>query len=394
MTPVFKDYLAKNDINGYLTALHQEADKGDAGSLRILLYLAVMVSEVEDAVDYVTKLMDLDDDYAFEVWPHMSDAINELNEDLGTCDDDEKYKYALGAKFKIVYNLVDLAYEKAHPDYKSPTRLFGDKTVIMQRAYCDHVGKQVYPTFDPSIKVQPSAPEESVKGWYSLYRRSDCSANQESIYNDAIPYAEQGDPDAMLVVGYLLSHGIRTQYDYPRVDILLENKERALPFLQAAADYGLVDAYWETAAILFGRKDAESEALGWKYVEKGAEMEDKDCLRCLFGHYEGTDDAKAFGYLARLAAQNNTHGYKLTLAEWYETGRGCEKDEKKAFELVEYVWKNSSASPYDNSQEDSVSMLCHYLREGIGCEKDPERADEIHRWYKDDEDRMWEMLTR
>ena len=65
MTPVFKDYLNRNDINGYLTALHQGADNGDVGSLRILLYLAVMVSEVEDAVDYVTKLMDLDDDYAF-----------------------------------------------------------------------------------------------------------------------------------------------------------------------------------------------------------------------------------------------------------------------------------------------------------------------------------------
>ncbi len=192
----------------------------------------------------------------------------------------------------------------------------------MQRAYCDHVGKQVYPTFDPSIKVQPSAPEESVKGWYSLYRRSDCSANQESIYNDAIPYAEQGDPDAMLVVGYLLSHGIRTQYDYPRVDILLENKERALPFLQAAADYGLVDAYWETAAILFGRKDAESEALGWEYVEKGAEENEKECLRCLFDHYEGKDDTKAFGYLERLSEAWNTHEYTLKLARWCEEGCG------------------------------------------------------------------------
>ncbi|MBR2168166.1 MAG: hypothetical protein IJ920_07665, partial [Paludibacteraceae bacterium] len=340
------------------------------------------------------ELLEAEDEFAFALWPGLHDAVEEMNKELGQCEDDDKYRFALGAKFKIVYNLVDLAYEKAHPDYKSPTRLFGDKTVIMQRAYCDHVGKQVYPTFDPSIKVQPSAPEESVKGWYSLYRRSDCSANQESIYNDAIPYAEQGDPDAMLVVGYLLSHGIRTQYDYPRVDILLENKERALPFLQAAADYGLVDAYWETAAILFGRKDAESEALGWKYVEKGAEENEKECLRCLFDHYEGKDDTKAFGYLERLSEAWNTHEYTLKLARWCETGRGCEKNEKKAFELAEYVWSHSSASPYDSSQEDSVDLLCRYLRNGIGCEKDPERAGQIYRWYKDDEDRMWEMLTR
>ena len=222
----------------------------------------------------------------------------------------------------------------------------------------------------------------------------DCSANQETIYNDAKPYAEQGDPDAMLVVGYLLAHGIETKYDSPRVIILRANPDFALPFLRRAADAGLPGACWETAAALFRKKETESEALGWLYVEKGAEMDDKDCLRCLFGRYEGKDDAKAFGYLVRLADQNNTHEYKLTLAYWYETGRGCEKDEKKAFELAEYVWKNSSASPYDSSQEDSVGMLCRYLRNGIGCEPDPERADKISRWYQDDKDRMLEMLTR
>lgn len=394
MTPVFKDYLNRNDINGYLTALHQEADNGDAGSLRILLYLAVMVSEVEDAVDYVTKLMDIDDDYAFEVWPHMSDAINELNEDLGTCEDDEKYKFALGAKFKTALNNGDMEYENEHPDFESPFRLFGDKIIIMQRAYLNHVGQQTYPVIDDTVQTNPCAPKEKIDYWYSLYRRSDCSANQETIYNDAKPYAEQGDPDAMLVIGYLLAHGIETKYDSPRVTILRANPDFALPFLRRAADAGVPRACWETASVLFNKEDAEKKALGWQYVEKGAEMEDKDCLRCLFGRYEGTDDAKAFGYLARLADQNNTHEYKLTLAEWYETGRGCEKDNKKAFELVEYVWKNSSASPYDSSQEDSVSMLCRYLREGIGCEKDPERADKIRRWYEDDEDRMWEMLTR
>ena len=394
MTPVFKDYLNRNDINGYLTALHQEADNGDAGSLRILLYLSVMVSEVEDAVDYVTKLMDIDDDYAFEVWPHMSAAINELNEDLGTCEDDEKYKFALGAKFKTALNNGDMEYENEHPDFESPFRLFGDKIIIMQRAYLNHVGQQTYPVIDDTVQTNPCAPKEKIDYWYSLYRRSDCSANQETIYNDAKPYAEQGDPDAMLVIGYLLAHGIETKYDSPRVTILRANPDFALPFLRRAADAGVPRACWETASILFNKEDAEKKALGWQYVEKGAEMEDKDCLRCLFGRYEGTDDAKAFGYLARLADQNNTHEYKLTLAEWYETGRGCEKNDKKAFELVEYVWKNSSASPYDSSQEDSVSMLCRYLREGIGCEKDPERADKIRRWYEDDEDRMWEMLTR
>lgn len=394
MTPLFTDYLAQNDINGYLTALHREADSGDAPSLRILLYLSVMVSEVEDAMDYVDKLMTMDDDYVFAVWPYMSAAINELNEELGTCDDDEKYKYALGAKFKTALNIGDMEYEKEHSGFESPFRIFGDKMIILQRAYLHHVGQQTYPVIDDSVATKPCAPKEKIDYWYSLYRRSDCSANQESIYQDAKPYAEQGDPDAMLVIGYLLAHGIETKYDSPRVTILRANPDFALPFLRRAADAGIPRACWETASVLFNKEDAEKKALGWQYVEKGAEMDNKDCLRCLFGRYEGTDDAKAFGYLARLAAQNNTHEHKLTLAEWYEKGRGGVKDEKKAFELVEYVWKNSSASPYDSSQEDSVSMLCRYLREGIGCEKDPKRAEDIYRWHQDAEDRMWEMLTR
>ena len=394
MAPVFNDYLTHNDINGYLTALHKEAESGDAGSLRILLYLAVMVSEVEDAMDYIGKLMDAEDDYVLAIWPYISAAIQELSKDLGTCEDDEKYKRALGEKFKTALNLGDMEYEKEHPDFASPFRLFGDKIIVMQRAYLNHVGRQTYPMIDDSVVTKPCAPKEKIDYWYSLYRRSDCSANQETIYNDAKPYAEQGDPDAMLVVGYLLAHGIRTKYSNPNVTILHAAPDLALPFLRRAADAGMPEAYWETASALFNKKDTESKALGWQYVEKGAEMENKDCLRCLFGRYEGTDDAKAFGYLARLAAQNNTHEYKLTLAEWYEKGRGCNKDEHKAFELVEYVWKNSSASPYDSSQEDSVSMLCRYLREGIGCEKDPERADKIHRWYEDDEDRMWELLAK
>ena len=394
MTPLFTDYLAQNDINGYLTALHREADSGDAPSLRILLYLSVMVSEVEDAMDYVDKLMTMDDDYVFAVWPYMSAAINELNEELCTCDDDEKYKYALGAKFKTALNIGDMEYEKEHPGFESPFRIFGDKMIILQRAYLHHVGQQTYPVIDDSVATKPCAPKEKIDYWYSLYRRSDCSANQETIYNDAKPYAEQGDPDAMLVIGYLLAHGIETKYDSPRVTILRANPDFALPFLRRAADAGVPRACWETASVLFNKEDAEKKALGWQYVEKGAEMDNKDCLRCLFGRYEGKDDAKAFGYLARLAAQKHTHEYKLTLAEWYEKGRGCEKDEKKAFELVEYVWKNSSASPYDSSQEDSVSMLCRYLREGIGCTPDPKRAEDIYRWNQDAEDRMWEMLTR
>ena len=67
MTPDFKDYLAKSDIHGYLSTLHAEADKGDVGSLHVLLYLAIMDSEVEDAVSYVDKLLEAGDEYAADL---------------------------------------------------------------------------------------------------------------------------------------------------------------------------------------------------------------------------------------------------------------------------------------------------------------------------------------
>lgn len=73
---------------------------------------------------------------------------------------------------------------------------------------------------------------------------------------------------------------------------------------------------------------------------------------------------------------------------------GCEKDERKAFELVEYVYTHSSVSPYDSSQEDSAEKLAHYLRNGIGCAVDYERASDIISGLDDDNDRMMELLSR
>ena len=61
MTPDFKDYLAQSDIHGYMAALYNEADKGDIGSLYILLYLAIIDSEVEDVMDYMEKLLEAED---------------------------------------------------------------------------------------------------------------------------------------------------------------------------------------------------------------------------------------------------------------------------------------------------------------------------------------------
>lgn len=388
-SPVFEEYLAKNDIAGYMTALWKGVPARNAESMRVLFYLSVKAEELDNAADLLDMLLDMEDEYAVCFW-HFMDIQYKMMEKGGTRDMDQML-----SAFKLSLVLGDATYLDAYPDYPSLLHRFGDHENTLLRAYINNVGRQQEPeNTNDEIVINPCVPEEKKNYWRGLYRRDDCSSNQETIYREALEYAKQGDPFAMYIVGYLLSHGIRTKYSNPTVTILEPNKQKALPFLRRAADAGVTEACWEAASILFDKEAEESKALGWQYVEKGAEKDDKDCLRGMIRRYEGEDDTKAFSYLVRLAAQKSTHEQKLKLARWYETGRGCEKDEKKAFELVEYVYNNSSASPYDSSQEDSVGMLCRYLREGIGCEPDPERADRIYRWYQDDEDRMWELLSR
>lgn len=357
VTPVFEEYAAKGDLTGYMSALWQGAAARDIECLQALIYLAVKAHEPEDALDLIDMLRETGDNAMIDISEKLCQIVQDENE--------------------------------------WPDNIFDDAEPALLRAYINNVGRQ--PEVEApkeEIEIRNLVSEETKDYWRGLYYRNDCSSNQEAIYHEALEFAKQGDPYAMFIVGYLLKHGIRTKYSNPNVTILEADHDKAYPWLQRAADAGIVEACWETASVLFNKENPQDEALGWEYVEKGAKKNDKDCLLSLFKRYEGKDDAKAFGYLVRLADQYHTHEYKLQLAGWYETGRGCEKDEKKAFELVEYVWKHSSASPYDSSAEDSVDLLCRYLREGIGCEKNPERAGDIRSSFNDEEDRMWELLTK
>ena len=357
VTPIYEDYAAKSDISGYMTALWKGAAVRDIECLQVLIYLAVKAHEPKDALDLIDMLRETGDN-----------AMTDISEKLCQIVQDEK---------------------------EWPDNIFDAAEPALLRAYLNNVGRQSNPEApNEEIPINNCVPEETINYWRGLYRRDDCSSNQEAIYHDALSYAQKGDPFAMYIVGYLLKHGIRTKYNNPNVTILEADHDKAYPWLQRAADADIPEACWETASVLFDKKDPDSEALGWKYVEKGAEKNNKDCLLCLFRHYEDKDDVKAFNYLVRLADLYHTHEYTLQLARWYEEGRGCEKNEKKAFELAEYVYKHSSSSPYDNSHEDSVDLLCRYLKNGIGCKPDYERAIRIQREFKDDEDRMWELLTK
>ena len=383
--PVYEDYASKGDLTGYMTALWKGAAARDIECLQVLLYLAIRAHEPEDALDLMDMLLDAEDESVVPLWERLNQVIQDAKKwPKEIYEDEQKYKSRLSAAFELALCTPG-----------TPDSLFDDAEPELLRAYINNVGRQPdVEALKEEVEIRNLVPEETKNYWRGLYRRNDCSSNQEAIYHDALEFAKQGDPYAMFIVGYLLKHGIRTKYSNPNVTILEADHDKALPWLKRAADAGIVEACWETASVLFNKENPQDEALGWEYVEKGAKKNDKDCLLSLFRRYEGKDDTKAFGYLVRLADQYHTHEYKLQLAGWYETGRGCEKDEKKAFELAEYVWKNSSASPYNSSQEDSVALLCRYLREGIGCEKNPERAGQIYSWYKDEEDRMWELLTK
>ena len=357
VTPVYEEYAAKSDISGYMTALWKGAAVRDVECLQVLIYLAVKAHEPKDALDLIDMLRETGDKAMIDISEHLCQIVQD---------------------------------EKEWPD-----SIFDAAEPALLRAYLNNVGRQSNAEApNEEVEIQDLVPEETKNYWRGLYRRDDCSSNQEAIYHEALSYAQKGDPFAMYIVGYLLKHGIRTKYSNPNVTILKADHDKAYPWLKRAADADIPEACWETASVLFDKNNEADEALGWKYVEKGAAKDNKDCLLCLFRHYKNKDDAKAFDYLVRLADQYHTHEYTLKLAKWYEEGRGCEKNEKKAFELAEYVWKNSSSSPYDSSYEDSVDLLCRYLKNGIGCEEDYDRAGRIYRDFRADEDRMWEMLTR
>lgn len=388
-TPVFEEYLANDDLTGYMTALWKGAAARDIECLQVLLYLAIKSHEPEDALDLIDMLLDAEDDSVVPLWERLNQVIQDAKKwPKEIYEDEKKYKSHLAAAFELALCVPG-----------TPDSLFDDAEPTLLRAYINNVGRQ--PAAEApkeEVEIRDLVPQETKDYWRSLYRRDDCSSNQESIYHEAFEYAKKGDPYAMYIVGYLLNHGIRTKYSNPNVTILEADHEKALPWLKRAADAGIVEACWETACALWdacyvSTSPEECTPEMRAYIEKGAEGNDKQCLEWL---YKTTtdDDEKSFGYLASLAAQNGTHKYKLELAKRYEEGCGCEKDEKKAFELAEYVWKNSSASPYSSAAEDSVDLLCRYLREGIGCTPDPERAGDIRSSYDDEEDRMWELLTK
>ena len=389
-TPDFTEYLRNEDLTGYLRDLHREADKDDIGSLHALLFLAVRLSDGGKAVDYAHRLYELKDPFGVFYWDFIMAQYESLSEE--DKNNDEK----LTKMLKMSYPWAQQAFPD-HPDFE---KMYLPSNNQIFRGYLNHVGEEIESEVteeDQEVEIHDCASEETKANWRSLYRRSDCSTNQQSIYSEAMTYAKQGDPYAMYIVGYLLSHGIETKYSTPKMVYLEVDKDKALPWLERATEADIPQAYWEAASIWLDRSrrnDHSPEMFdkAQRYILRGAELDDVECLRYLVEYSK--DDVVKFNSLLRLVEVDSSHKSRLQLANCYEKGIGCEVNPDKAFEQVEYVWKHSSCSPYDDSYETACSKLASYLNTGFGCEKDPARAGSILSSYSDEEDRMMELLSK
>lgn len=391
-SPVFEDYLAKNDIAGYMTALWKGVAARDAESMRVLFYLSIRDEELDNALDLLDMLLEMDDEYALAFWYYCDPLYKEM-EEAGSKD-----LHELQLAFESSLAQGDIKYRELYPDYQSLYDRFGDQEIPMLRAYINNVGRQPESSSETVKAFKDCAPQDKKDYWRSLYRRSDCSSNQIGIYHDAMSYADKGDPYAMYIVGYLLSHGIETKYDNPHIVLLPLDKDKALPWLINATKAGVRQAFWEVGSIYLDRSHrddehkAELKEQAMRYIRQGAELGDYHCLDYMVRYID--DDAAKVAHLERIVEEHGDNKARLQLADHYENGLGCEVNPKRAFELVEYVYKHSSVSPYDSSQEDSAHKLAGYLRSGFGCEKDPEYAGKIISWLDDENDRMWELLTK
>ena len=396
MTPVFADYLQKNDIAGYMKALWKNANEGDIGSLHALLYLAVRCSEGQDILTFLDELTDREDPFSVYYSEEVFQTANSWPEK--DQEDDDK----IVAMMKTEYVQAQ-AHFPDHPDYE---QIYGRNHNDILRAYLNGVGKNADDEAPSAVGVKANqnaeVPEDELDNWKRYYTRSDASSSLMTIYTGAIPYAKQGHPFAMFIVGYMLFNGIRTSYSSPSVVYLETNRKAALPWLEKAAVAGIHEAYQYIIeayqSLAYHGPESEKAANLHKaevWMNKGAEINDQSCIHKLFAQYKKEEQwEKAFPLLLRLADEFKSNECKLELAKWCAEGKGCEKDEKKAFEEVEYVYNHSSASPYSSDYDDSAEMLYEYLMNGIGCEEDVDRAISIRHKLKEDWDYLEDVLSR
>jgi|GEM_PF-2095504 len=277
-------------------------------------------------------------------------------------------------------------FDKEGSPYAS---LYGEMIYTLCRLHVNRVG-----FFEDDVETEGGCrtdppDEETVKYWYSLYNRSDCSSNQIGIYRDALPYAKGGNADAQFIVGYLLLNGIKTKYSSPNTVYLEPNKEEAKQYLLRAAEQGIAKAYRQLPHTCEYGSD---EWLG--YIKKGVELDIADNMEILQDWLSKHGEEQEAARLCLKRAEKGNHKAMLEMARRYETGDGVEQNPEEAFRLADYVYQHSSISPYDSSYEDAAELLQRYYTKGIGVDPNPDKAWQIFSILKDEEERLDDLLSR
>lgn len=399
-TPVFEEYLKANDLNGYMTKLWEGVENNDSESVHALLYLAVKTNSVNDFVPLATKLFEGDLPFLEMLEQQLQKELDKLSEQ----EQEDEHKVARAVD--MAYTMTDMALRTKEQSY---FYRFGEAQNDLLRGYLHNVGRpENFGKEDEEeqdevpLSTTDERYQELKEYWKQYHSNDDTSACQEESYRTAMPYAEQGDPYAMYIVGHLLHFGIKTKYSSPGIVILKPDEDKALEWLKKAADADIPEAdyeLYEYYKTMYYRSDKTKYEDEWKhYMNRGAELGNINCRIAQYTMAEQEQNyEEAFRRLKALVEDEKTvtHELRLKLAEYYELGKGTEIDPKQAFELTLYVYDHSTGrTPYDSSNEDAGDKLIQYYNEGFGTEVNYAAASKIRRQRREDDEYLDDILSR
>ena len=161
-------------------------------------------------------------------------------------------------------------------------------------------------------------------------------------FDEYMPLARKGNPEAQFYIGLMFHEGKGTQY----------NLERAFLWLSAAAKKGVPQAQFNLSLMYSkGQGVKKNDLLAFRWMEKAANQELPEALVNLSTfYYSGTvvkKDAKKVFELLQVASKQDYPEAQIRLASMYYTGEEIEQNYKTAFEYAQQAaTQNLSAAQY------------------------------------------------
>lgn len=190
--------------------------------------------------------------------------------------------------------------------------------------------------------------------------------------------AEEGDAFSNFMIAQFYEKGI----------VVNKDLDKSFEFYMKAAKAGFPYAQFMVGRYYSHLKNDKEEAGKW--IELAAQNDQPDALRVMaYSHLNDPDigtmtidnlpyeqDAEKGMQLLKRAAELGDPESLYTLAGCYQNGKYVEKDEKKAFELLQNSIK-TSLTP------DAMSLLGDFYKDGIGTEQNYEAAAHCYQWAAD-----------